>query len=62
MLKTISPGAAAPYSGQYELIGPRGARLPTEITAIKGKTLPPPPKSGIKYLFVDGTRNKSGRK
>ena len=58
----LSPGNQAIGSGQYKLIGPRGGDLGIEITAIKGKTLPPSPKPGIQYLFIDATKNKSGGK
>lgn len=60
-MKLFAPGVKTPFSGQYKLIGPRGKEYDTEITAIKGKILPPPPKAGIKYEFIDATKNKSGK-
>jgi hypothetical protein len=56
----LKPGEAAPHSGQYLVIGPRGGKG-SEITAIKGKPLPPVPVKGATYTFVDATKNKSGR-
>ncbi len=45
--KTVKPGEAAPISGQYAVIGPRGGNAGTEVTAIKGKPRPPAPKPGM---------------
>ncbi len=56
----LKPGTPAPASGQYKTIGPRGAVGP-EITAIKGKPLPPGPKAGTTYRITDRTKHKSGR-
>lgn len=58
--KGLKPGEAAPHSGQYQVIGPRGGKG-SEITAIKGKPLPPTSTKGATYTFVDATKNKSGR-
>ena len=56
----LRPGQAAPRSGQYAQVGPRGGRG-KEVTAVRGDTLPPTPKAGSTYRLVDPTRNKSGR-
>ena len=56
----LKPGQKAPASGQYTEIGPRGGRK-GEITAVKGKQLPPTTMKGSTYEFTDPTRNKSGR-
>ncbi len=53
------PGEAAPNSGQYREIGPRGGKR-REVTSIKDKTLPPTTKKGSTYRLVDPTKNKSG--
>ena len=58
MTKNFKPGEIAPRSGQYEKIGPRGGETNKEITAIKGKPLPPPNKHGITYKLVDVTKHK----
>ena len=58
----MKPGSKAPRSGQYEIIGPRGGHTGEERTAIKGKPLPPTPKSGQTFELVDPTKNGSGRK
>lgn len=59
--KPLKSGQPAPASAQYEVIGPRGGRTGFEVTAPKGRTLPPTPKPGQSYIPVDRTRNKSGR-
>jgi hypothetical protein len=56
----LKPGETAPSSAQYQRIGPRGGKGP-EITAIKGKVLPPSPVKGATYKIVDRTKNKSGQ-
>lgn len=61
MSKTFKPGEKAPASGQYEIVGPRGGRTGQERTAVRGKPLPPPPKSGQEYRIADRTKNRSGR-
>jgi len=53
------PGEAAPSSGQYREIGPRGGKG-REVTSIKDKTLPPTTEKGRTYKLVDPTKNKSG--
>jgi hypothetical protein len=52
----LTPGTPAPVSGQYVKVGPRGG-LGTEITAIKGKPLPPTHKAGTTYQVADVTRH-----
>lgn len=58
--KNLKPGQAAPKSGQYETVGPRGGRG-NEITSTKGNPLPPTPKPNSTYKLVDPTKNGSGR-
>lgn len=57
----IQPGNAAPNSGQYAIVGPRGGATNQERTAVRGKPMPPTPKSGQSYVLVDGTKNGAGR-
>jgi hypothetical protein len=61
MSTTGKPGAKAPRSGQYEIIGPRGGRTGDERTVTRGEPLPPTPKPGQGYKIVDPTKHKSGR-
>jgi len=61
MSQPIKPGQEAPKSGQYGVVGPRGGRTGAEVTAVKGKTMPPTPKSGQGYVLVDPTKNGSGK-
>ena len=57
----LKPGQNAPASGQYRQVGPRGGKGP-EVTAVKGKPLPPTTRRGSTYKIVDRTQNKSGRR
>jgi len=57
MAKTFKPGESAPRSGQYELIGPRGARTREEWTVVRYEPLPPAPKAGMTYRLVDKTKH-----
>ena len=54
--KLLTPGTKTPVSGQYEIIGVRGGETGEEVTAVKGKPLPPTQKSGQKYKLVDKTK------
>jgi len=56
----LKPGQAAPRSGQYQQIGPRGGRGP-EVTSVKGEPLPPTSLPGSTYTLVDPTKHKSGK-
>jgi len=56
----LKPGKPAPASGQYQQIGPRGGKGP-EVTAVRGKPLPPTTSGGSSYDLVDRTRNQSGQ-
>jgi hypothetical protein len=55
--KTMKPGQKSPVSGEYEIIGPRGGDTGHERSVVRGKPLPPIPKSGRSYTL----RAKSGR-
>jgi len=56
----LKSGHKAPASGQYLEVGPRGGGR-GEITAVKGKILPPTSEKGNSYVLVDRTKNKSGK-
>ena len=60
MKEKLKPGQAAPKSGQYLEIGPRGGEK-KEVTISKGETLPPTEKPNSTFKLVDPTKNKSGR-
>lgn len=60
MTGTQKPGEPADVSGQYTEIGPRGGSPGREVTAVKGKPLPPTTAPGRQYRIADGTKNKSG--
>ncbi|WP_155848798.1 hypothetical protein [Amycolatopsis vancoresmycina] len=53
--KVIPPGTPAPSSGQYKVPGSK-----TEVTAVKGKPMPPTSKPGQGYVEVDKTKHKNG--
>lgn len=59
--KRFKPGERAPFSAQYEIVGPRGGRTGEERTVVKDEPLPPTPKPGMQYVPVDRTKHKSGR-
>lgn len=61
MAPNLKPGQAAPKSGQYEVVGPRGGTRGREVTGVKGKRLPPTQESGERYRLVDPTKHRSGR-
>jgi hypothetical protein len=61
MAKTYKPGQPTPKSGQYGIVGSRGGKVGTEVTAVIGKRLPPTPKPGQTYILVDPTRHKSSK-
>lgn len=50
------PGQAAPVSGQYPVVGPRGGNTGQEVTAIAGRPLPPTPRPGMGYGKPDKTK------
>lgn len=58
----LKPGANAPRSGQYEIVGSRGGGTGKERTVVRNEPLPPTPKSGMGYKLVDPTKNGAGRK
>lgn len=55
----VKPGQNAPKSGQYMEVGPRGKEK-KEVTAVKGKVMPPTEKPNSHFELVDRTDNKSG--
>jgi hypothetical protein len=57
MVKTFKPGEKALISGQYEIVGPRGAETGKERTVTKGEPLPPTLKHGQSYKLADPTKH-----
>lgn len=49
--RNLKPGQEAPVSGQYQIIGPRGAKGP-ERTVTRGEPMPSPPAAGSRYNLV----------
>lgn len=58
MAKALKPGQKAPVSGLYEIIGPRGGDTNKEVTAVKGKPLPPQPRPGTTYKLAEKAKHK----
>jgi len=56
-MKQIKPGNIAKTSGQYAIIGQRGAKTGVERTVTKGEPLPPTPSKGQSYKLVDKTKH-----
>lgn len=56
--KKLNPGTPTPKSGQYEVVGPRGASKDREITSIRGNPLLPTQNPGEGYRLVDPTKHK----
>lgn len=57
--RKVKPGESAPFSGQYQEVGPHGGRK-KEVTLPKGHTVPPTHKKGSTYKLVDRSNNKAG--
>jgi hypothetical protein len=57
----MRPGTTAPKSGQWGIVGQRGANTGQERTVTKGEPLPPTPKAGQGYVMNDPTKNKAGK-
>jgi hypothetical protein len=51
------PGQKAQISGQYGIMGPRGANTHQERTVTKGEPFPPTPKPGQSYVLNDRTKH-----
>lgn len=58
----LPPGAKAPVSAEYELIGPRGGDTGKERTVVRGKPLPPTPKPGMGYVVHRPAHNNAGKR
>lgn len=52
----IKTGNKVPISGQYS-----NSKTSTEVTLIKGKTVPPTNKGAAIFTLVDKTKNKGAR-
>lgn len=50
---SFKPGTKAPKSGQVRIPGSK-----VEVTVVEGKPMPPTPKSGQSYRYVDLTKHK----
>ena len=57
MARSYRPGDRVPYSGQAEIIGPRGGHTGKERTVVKGEPFPSTPRSDQSYKIVDRTKH-----
>lgn len=53
MATKTKTGQKAPVSGQYKPVGSK-----TEITLVKGKTVPPTIKGATTFVLVDKTKHR----
>lgn len=53
MKNFVKTGQKAPVSGQYRIIGAK-----TEVTLVKGHTVPPTSDGKTKFTLVDKTKHK----
>lgn len=53
---SFSPGTAAPKSGIYREVGPRGGKK-REIVMVEGRPFPPAETPGSKYALIRATRH-----
>ena len=54
---TVKTGQIAPKSGQYRASGSK-----TEVTLVQGKKVPPTAKGAGKFILVDATKHKEGKR
>lgn len=52
MATKTKTGQKTPVSGQYKPVGSK-----TEVTLVKGKTVPPTPKGATTFVLVDKTKH-----
>jgi hypothetical protein len=60
MPTTFKSGDKAPFSGQYEMVGPTGRRTGVERTVIAGEPLPPVKTAGQEWILADKTNTTGG--
>ena len=53
MATKTKTGQKAPYSGQYQPVGGK-----TEVTLVKGKTVPPTSNGATTFVLVDKTKHR----
>lgn len=49
------PGQAAPHTGRYEIVGPRGSSTGEERKMNAGRPFPPTPKRGQAYVAIESS-------
>jgi hypothetical protein len=59
-IQPMRPGQPAPFSGEVEIRGPRGAHTGEQRTVVQGHTMPPTPKPGQYYTPAYRAHNGAG--
>lgn len=57
MSSTVKTGGIVSISGQYRAIGSKA-----EYTFVQGKRVPPTNQGSTKFILVDATKHKGGKK
>jgi hypothetical protein len=57
----LKPGQAAPRSGIYEQVGPRGGRTGEQADSTRGKPLPPTERPGNTWALVKPAHHKNDK-
>ncbi len=50
----------SPFSGEAEVIGPRGGHTGHEVTVDRNEKFPPTPEAGQRYVVSRRAHNKAG--
>ena len=54
----FKPGEEVPISGIYDIVGPRGGKIGTQVTSVEGEPFPPTPEAGQGFELDVPTRHK----
>jgi len=60
MTKTFRPGMISPFSGEAQVVGPRGGKTGHEVTVDRGERFPPTPKKGEEFTVSRRAHNQAG--
>lgn len=62
MTKYLKPGQAAPQSGIYDMVGPRGGATGEQVVSTRNKPLPPTQRPGQGYRLAEPARHEPKKK
>jgi len=60
MTKIYKPGELSPFSGEAQIVGPRGGKTGEERTVDRGERFPPTPESGQGFEVSRRAHNRAG--